>query len=152
MASIVQQTTPSTAKRYFVGYSTQSSHISGVRSLYDVNLINVDLLNAFNTRVGERVMRPDYGCALWNYLMEPMTPIMSEQIIQEATRICGLDSRVVMQNVQVYQMKQGFSIAITLQYLPWLVISTFNVSFASNEAAYFGSNSNNQIATTGSLS
>lgn len=141
MASLVQAVTPTTLTRYFVGYSTQASHKTGVRSLYDIDLINVDLMTAFNTRVGERVMRPDYGCKLWDYLMEPMTSVMSEQIIQEAIRICQLDKRVVVQNVQVYQMAKGFSIAITLQYLPWLVVATFTANFASADAAYFGSNS-----------
>lgn len=133
-------TTPSTLKRYFVGFSTQTSQIDGVRSIYDINLINIDLANAFNTRVGERVMRPDYGCKLWDYLMEPLTSALQEDIIQEAIRICNLDSRLVMQNTQVFQSMYGFSISITLQYLPWLVVGTFTATFENAEATYFNTN------------
>jgi phage baseplate assembly protein W len=127
-------------KRYFIGFSTQNSLDTGVRTLYDIDLINVDLMNAFNTRVGERVMRPDYGCKLWDYLMEPMTTTLNDMVIQEAIRICSLDSRLVLQNVQVTAVNQGFKIAIVLQYLPWLVIATFTASFESADAVYYASN------------
>ena len=124
-------------KRYFIGFSTQDSATTGVRTLYDVALINVDLMTAFQTRVGERLMRPDYGCKLWNYLMEPLTDIMRQQIVDEAVRICSLDSRLVMQTIQVFELGQGFRIEITLEYLPWRVVDTFTASFERDEQTYF---------------
>jgi phage baseplate assembly protein W len=124
-------------QRYFIGYSTQNSANTGVRTLYDIALVNVDLMAAFQTRVGERVMRPDYGCKLWDYVMEQLTPTMRQLIINETLRICNLDSRLVMQNAQVYDLDQGFRIEISLEYLPWRVIQTFTVTFETNEQAYF---------------
>jgi len=124
-------------KRYFIGFSTQDSATTGVRTLYDIALVNVDLMTAFQTRVGERVMRPDYGCKLWDYLMEPLTANMRQQIIDEAIRICSLDQRLVMDTVQVFEFEQGFRIEITLQYLPWRVIDTFSVTFERDEKTYF---------------
>ena len=124
-------------KRYFIGFNTQESALTGVRTVYDVALINVDLMTAFQTRVGERVMRPEYGCKLWDFLMEPLTPILREQIIQEAIRICSLDARLVMDDVQIYELEQGFRIEITLQYLPWRVINTFTAIFERDETTYF---------------
>lgn len=138
MSSSLQTATAAPLKRYFVGYSTQNSQLTGVRSLYDVDLINVDLMTAFMTRVGERVMRPDYGCKLWDYLMEPLTTALRDDIVAEVLRICNLDSRLVLQNSQVYQLDQGFTIQIVLLYLPWNVIGTFTANFVSADAAYFG--------------
>jgi phage baseplate assembly protein W len=137
VSGAIQPIKPTTLTRYFIGFSTQNSLSTGVRTLYDIDLINVDLANAFNTRVGERVMRPDYGCKLWDYLMEPMTPMLNDLVIQEAIRICSLDSRLVMQNVQIFSVEQGFSIQITLQYLPWLVIAVFTANFESADVVYF---------------
>ena len=127
-------------KRYFIGFSTQYSSTTGVRTLYDIELINVDLMAAFQTRVGERVMRPDVGCKLWNLVLEPLTPAVRSMIITEAVRICSLDTRLVMDNVQVFDLDQGFRIEITLEYLPWRVINTFTMTFESNEPAYFQGN------------
>jgi len=125
-------------QRYFVGFSTQNSAETGNRTIYDIDLINTDLMTSFQTRVGERVSRPDWGCKLWDYLMEPMTPVMRENIISEAVRICGLDTRTELVNVQVLEVDQGFRIAIDLWYLPWRVKGTFTATFQREEQVYFG--------------
>lgn len=127
-------------KRYFIGFSTQNSAITGVRTLYDIDLINNDLMTAFQTRVGERVMRPDYGCKLWDYLMEPLTPALRDAIYSEALRICNLDQRTVVQNAQLFELGQGFRIEIQLLYLPWRVINTFTATFERDEQTYFEGN------------
>jgi phage baseplate assembly protein W len=137
MAVITQSNSSSQLTRYFLGYSTLYSNITGVRSLYDIDLINIDLMTSFNTRVGERVMRPDYGCKLWDMLFEPMTPILAGAIIAEATRICNLDARVVPQTITPLQIDKGFRIEATLLYLPWNVIATFSANFELSETTYF---------------
>jgi phage baseplate assembly protein W len=124
-------------QRYFVGFSTQNSATTGVRTLYDIALIDADLMAAFMTRVGERVMRPDYGCHLWDYVMEPLTASVRQQIIIEATRICSLDTRCTIDSVQVSQYNQGFQIAIGLWYQPWNVYATFTATFEAAEQTYF---------------
>lgn len=125
-------------KRYFVGFSTQNSDQTGVRQYYDIDLINVDLMASFQTRVGERVMRPDFGCHLWDYLMEPLTPGMRDTITSEAVRVCQLDSRLIVNDVQVTEIAGGFIVNITLTYLPWNVISTFTANFERSDAQYYG--------------
>lgn len=124
-------------QRYFIGFSTQKSAETGVRTLYDIDLINEDLMAAFQTRVGERLLRPEYGCKLFNYLMEPLTPTMRDNIISEAIRICNLDQRCIMQSAQVYELDQGFRIEVVLMYLPWRVIGTFVADFQRDEQTYF---------------
>jgi phage baseplate assembly protein W len=124
-------------QRYFIGFSTQDSAITGVRTLYDVNLINRDLMTAFQTRVGERVLRPEWGCRLWDFLLEPLTPALREMIVREAIRICELDARCVLVSAQVAELEQGFRIDVTLEYLPWRVIGTFTASFERDTQSYF---------------
>jgi phage baseplate assembly protein W len=125
------------SRRYFIGFSTQNSTTTGVQTLYDIALIETDLMTAFQTRVGERVMRPNWGCLLWNYIMEPLTPTLRQQIISEAIRICSLDSRLVLNDVQVYELNYGFRIEIQLTYLPWNVVNTFTATFENQEQIYF---------------
>jgi len=124
-------------QRYFIGFSTLDSATTGVRTVYDIELINRDLMTSFQTRVGERVLRPNWGCRLWDYLMEPLTPASREQIIQEAIRICELDQRCILHDVQVSDYNQGFRIDTTLEYLPWRVVGTFTATFERNEQTYF---------------
>ena len=137
------------AQRFFFGFSTQNAVKTGVSTLYDVDLINADLMAAFQTRVGERVMRPDYGCKLWDYLMEPFTAALSDQIVKEAIRICELDTRLIIYNVQVFESQgeqSGFRIEITLSYQPWNVIDVFTANFEKDDNIYYGSpNANNLI-------
>ena len=139
------QIVPST--RYFVGFSTQNTSQTGVSAFYDIDLINNDLMTAFQTRVGERVMRPDYGCKIYNYLMEPFTSFVAQSIIDEAVRIVELDSRCVVMNIQASEANQGIRIEILLAYQPWNVIQTFFVTFQQNDLIYYGSaNSNTLLA------
>jgi phage baseplate assembly protein W len=128
---------PKQLQRYFIGFSTQNSATTGVQTLYDVALIETDLMTAFQTRVGERVMRPNWGCKLFDYVMEPLTPTLRQQIITEAIRICSLDSRLVLNDVQVYELDYGFRIEIQLTYLPWNVVNTFTATFENQEQIYF---------------
>lgn len=117
----------------FVGYSTVNAETNPNTSLYDINLITQDLYFAFHTRIGERVMRPDFGCAIWDYFMEQLTPALRDAIVTEAIRVCHLDSRVIVQNVDVYQLGQGVRVEITLLYQPWNVINSFYVNFENSE-------------------
>lgn len=127
--------------RRYVGFSTQNSAKTGVSTLYDIDIIKIDLMTAFQTRVGERVMRPDYGCKLWDYLMEPFTNIMRDKIITESIRICSLDERITIFNVQVFELDLGFRIDIDLQYnlSTTVKVDTFSATFENADLVYFGS-------------
>src|SRR5437868_6908569 len=120
-------------QRYFIGFSTQNSALTGVRTLYDIDLINCDLMTAFQTRLGERVMRPDFGCRLWDYLMEPLTDLNRQGIGDEVTRVCELDQRCITRQIQIYDLEQGFRIEVLLEYQPWRVIGTFSADFIRDE-------------------
>ena len=134
--------TPTPNSVIFFGFSSIDTDKTGRSDLYDIKLIERDLLNAFYTRVGERVMRPDWGCRIWDWLMEPMTPILQTQIIDEVIRICNTDTRITILNTQIFTYKNGIRIEMTIQYIPYQVVQNFTVTFENRQASYFNSPGN----------
>lgn len=128
----------SKSQNYFVGFSTIDSNLTKKWTHYDIDLIKRDLLNHFNTRVGERVMRPDFGCKIWDYMMEQLTPSMRDMILQEALRVCESDSRVSVSSSEVYTYGNGIRVELSLFYRPFDVIDTFYVDFDARQNANLG--------------
>lgn len=125
----------------FVGYSSTNTSTTNSTTLYDIDLINQDLYYAFNTRIGERVMRPGWGCKIWDYLMEPSSEVLRDDIVNEATRICEEDTRLSVDNVMVYEQDNGIRVEINLLYIPYNVIDTFTASFNTRQETYMQGNS-----------
>lgn len=130
---MMTQNTPTS----FRGFSTFNAERMRSWARYDIELIKRDLLNHFHTRIGERVMRPEFGCRIWDYLMEPMTPMLREMIVNEAVRICQSDSRVELIDVQVSEFENGIRIENTLNYVGFGVVDTFAVDFELRDP-FFG--------------
>ena len=63
-------------------YKGFTSKVAGAK-VYDVSLAKQDLLNHIMTKKGERVMAPEFGSIVWDYLFDPLTPAI-EKIIQES--------------------------------------------------------------------
>lgn len=119
----------SDSQNLFTGFSTAEAGLTKEWTRYDIDLIKQDLHYHFHTRVGERVMMPRFGCKIWDYLMEPNSPAMRDLIAQEATRICEEDTRLSVQNVNVYAVGNGVRVEITLHYIPFSVVDTFVADF-----------------------
>lgn len=117
------------ARRLFIGLSTQE--IQGRRgwTVTDIELVKRDLLNHFSTRRGERVMLPNYGTIIWDLLFEPFTDGVRQAIVDDATRIVNLDSRVQIENINVISSVNGITVAMGLQYVPWDSFGNFSVEF-----------------------
>lgn len=128
---------PTVNSRVFWGYSTVNTDQNGKTQLFDISLVNRDLYNAFYSRVGERVMRPDWGCKIWEWLMEPMTQLLQDQIVAEVVRICNSDVRLSIVNIQVNTYQNGIRVDMTLNYLPFNVVNSFTVTFEQRQTAYF---------------
>jgi phage baseplate assembly protein W len=130
----------------FLGWSTVGRRAERTMDwrLYDQDLIRRDLLNNFNTFIGSRVMRPDWGCAIWDYLMEPMTPGNLTLIENEAVRICNADSRVSIQSLNVITYQNGIRVEILLLNIMTQVVFTFTADFENRQTSYYsGANSQN---------
>ena len=127
------------AKRYFTGFSTRDSHKTRQRTYYDIELIKRDLINHFHTRVGERVMRPTWGCRIWDYIMEPMTVSVRDEITAEATAICQADERLKVVSVEVFDEDHAIQVEITLNFIPFGVVQTFAINFERRETSRWNS-------------
>lgn len=121
----------------FVGFCTIDTDQTLNSTLYDINLINQDLTFAFQTKVGERVMRPDWGCKIWDIWMGQLDPYTTAQLIAEAQRIISLDSRLIQQSIDIYESQNGITISLSLLYQPYNVIGNFLATFNSAQTAYF---------------
>ena len=87
-------------------------------NLTGVELVKRDLLNTFYTKRGERVMRPNYGSAIWDHLMDPSTAELDSIIKNDIKKIVSSEPRVKLLNVQVYVLDYTISAEIELKFLP----------------------------------
>ena len=108
----------------YIGFNTINQNKKF--TLVDFDLIQRDLLNAFNIRQGELPGRPAYGSNIWNYLFENQVEQLQQQIRDEVQRVVGGDPRLFLNDVQVYPQENG--ILIQLQVT---VINTTDAKFLS---------------------
>lgn len=117
----------------FKGFSTVGSTASSGYKLYDVQLVRQDLLNHFHTRKGERVLRPDFGCSIWDILMEPMTEVNKSSIMLEAERICRSDPRVNIIEIKPSYGQHSVTIDFVLSYVGYRSPDQFSIAFDSRQ-------------------
>lgn len=120
-------------KNTFIGFSTIGGTKENSFKLYDIDLVRQDLYNHFFTRIGERIMRPAYGCRIWNYVMEPLTPEIIALAKAEVIRICSSDSRVELIETKVFAVDNSLVVAATVNYKPFNVVDTFRLNFESRQ-------------------
>ena len=86
--------------------------------LTDFELVKQDLINYFNIRKGEKLMKPDFGTIIWDMLFEPLDENTQHIITQDINRIIGYDPRLTVNQVAVIDKDTGYLIEITLTYIP----------------------------------
>ena len=116
-------------QRIFVGFSTRAASDSRSWVLYDTDLIKQDLLNHFHTRKGERVMRPTFGCSIWDLIGEQLTPDVKEEVREEVERIIALDSLVQNRGVYVDSSDHSIVVLVDLYYRPYDIVERFKIVF-----------------------
>jgi len=108
----------------YIGFNTINQNKKF--TLVDFELIQRDLLNAFNIRQGELPGRPAYGSTIWNYLFENQVEQLQQQIRDEVQRVVGGDPRLFLNDIQVFPQENG--ILIQLQVT---VVNTTNAQILS---------------------
>jgi len=83
-------------------------------SLTDRELVIRDLLNIFAIKEGELPGRPEIGSRLWNFIFEPNTLNLEEQIQEELERLISKDSRLILHTVNLMNEKDTHSIIVEL--------------------------------------
>lgn len=112
-ANVVEQQRNKTSQ-FYKGFSTLNPRNTSSR-LYDLELIKQDILNHFTTRKGERLMNPNFGCIIWDVLMEPLTGEVREALNKNILEICNSDPRVVPTRINLSEYPTGYIIEITLK-------------------------------------
>jgi phage baseplate assembly protein W len=60
-------------------------------------------------------MNPNFGCIIWDLLMEPLTEEVTEALRNDITRICNSDSRVTPLQIDLYEYDSGYILELSLQ-------------------------------------
>ena len=110
------------------GFSTVSTETEN-NHLYDLKLIQQDLLNHFHVRQGERLMNPKFGTIIWDLLFEPLTEDVKQMILTNVNQIINYDPRIVADQVTVTQYESGIQIECMLTYLPYNVTQSMQLRF-----------------------
>jgi phage baseplate assembly protein W len=115
------------SKEIFKGFSTYRR--SKMFRVVDFELVKQDIFNHFSIRRGEKLMRPDFGTQIWDYLFEPFDQALVEAVQEECKVICESDPRVRAQNVRVDVYDQGLSIQISLVFKPLNLVDELYLKF-----------------------
>jgi len=112
----------------YKGFSTVDDSTKSVK-LFDTDLIKQDLLNHFNTRIGERLMNPTFGTRIWDSIFEPLTPAIRDQITNDINTVLASDPRLTPINVAITEQPFGFRIELTLLYVLTNQTETLQMTF-----------------------
>jgi len=75
------------------------------------------LFTILDTEPGERLMRPDFGCGLRRYLMQPNTPALRAQVARDITQALGRwEARVKVTDVAVNPTDDRSMVLIEIRY------------------------------------
>jgi len=111
-----------------VGFSTVGKTEPPYR-LVDLELAKADLLNAFMTHLGERVMRPDFGSIIHDLLFEPFDEGTKQAVTEDAVKIIRQDPRFTAVSIDVNELEHTLRLDITLNYVPLDTISSMVIEF-----------------------
>ena len=112
---------------FYNGFSTIG--LENRWKLGDVELVKRDILNQFQTRLGERLHNPTFGSIVWDLQFEPMSDELREELIADANRIIASDPRVVSRGVTVQAYENGFQLEMDLYLVDVDVATDLYVQF-----------------------
>ena len=56
----------------------------------------------FNTKIGERIMRPEYGCVIHNHIFDKLDQSVLDVLSFELTQNIGIiEPRIIVENIEV---------------------------------------------------
>lgn len=87
--------------------------------LVDEQLVIQDFINALNIRRGEKVGNPAYGTILWDFVFEPNTIDVVQQLQNEVRRVAALDPRLYVNTVRAYPRDNGILVEMQLSINPF---------------------------------
>ena len=98
-------------------------------TLRDIDLVKRDLMNHFYTRKGERVMMPDFGSSIQDFIFEPKVDHIIDDIREEIYTVISSDPRVEFVDMELTEEEHLVKIAIDLLYQPGDIADTLYLKF-----------------------
>jgi phage baseplate assembly protein W len=111
-----------------IGFSTVERN-SPPFTIEGFDLAKRDLQNAFGTRRGERVMRPDFGTIIHDLLFEPFDEDTQAAITEDAVRIISQDPRLQLVDMDVRELEHTVRLDIILNYVPLDVVESLSIEY-----------------------
>lgn len=107
------------APKRIIGFSTVNSNANTPNgTLYDQELALRDLLNAFYTPKGSRVMLPNFGSNIHYYVFENLTPALKDEISNDVQSVVQSDPRFELQSHSIEEQDYGVTVSMVLLYNP----------------------------------
>ena len=125
-----------TTKPYFVGFNTVDQPTPPY-SLTNIDIVKRDLNNHFATPMGARVMLPNFGTHIYEYLFDPFDEFTKNIIIEDAVRVVQLEPRVQLVSVDVYQEDQSLNIVMVLLFKPESITDSLFVTYSLKDKETF---------------
>lgn len=125
-----------TRKPVFIGFNTVNQP-NPPYNLNDIALIKRDIENTFATPIGSRVMLPNYGTRIYEYLFDPFDEYTKNAIIADATNVIQSEPRVDLVSIDVYQEDQALNIIMVLLFKPESITDNLFVSFSLKDKETF---------------
>ena len=114
--------------RIYRGFASNNPNArNGV--LYDADIIKQDIYNHFMTAKGERVMMPEFGSIIWDYLYEPLDETNKQIIEADARDIISQDPRVQLTGFKLQSFEHGVILDIELKILSQDFTTAMAVSY-----------------------
>jgi len=102
----------------YIGFSTVDAKAPPYTTT-DIELVKHDLLNHFNTKVGERVMLPNFGSIIHDMLYEPLDINSKEIIYEDVRRVINSEPRVqLISDPVLSERDNGIRIEVELNFIP----------------------------------
>lgn len=118
-----------TRKPYFVGFNTVGQPAPPY-SLTNIELVKRDINNHFATPKGSRVMLPNFGTSIYDYLFDPFDEYTKNIIIEDAVNVVKSDPRVELVSIDVYQEEHALNVVLILLFQPESVTDNMFVTFS----------------------
>lgn len=116
------------------GFSSVSKDGLDTR-LKGIDLVKQDLVNHFQTRLGERVGRPDFGSIIHDLLFDLFDDRTEGLVFADINRIISQDPRVEPLDIQVGVSpdEQRIEVTISLNILEFDMIDNFTITFEERQ-------------------
>jgi phage baseplate assembly protein W len=125
-----------TRRPYFVGFNTVGQPLPPY-TLTNIELVKRDINNHFATPVGSRVMLPNFGTRIFEYLFDPFDEYTKNAIIEDATNVVNSDPRVELVSIDVFQEDQSLTVAMQLLFKPESITDNLFVIFSLKDKETF---------------